>query len=98
MFSRTRHVRVERVALKDHRDVALLRRQIGDVPAADEQAAARRGLQPGDHPQHRALAAAGRPDQDDELAVGDRQVEILHGHVTVGVHLGDGFEPDVGHG
>ena len=73
MLSRTRHVRVERVALEDHRDVPLLGRQLGHVPAADQQAAARRGLQPGDHPQHRALAAARRSDQHDELAVLDRR-------------------------
>ena len=35
MFSRTRHVRVERVVLEHHRDVAVARRQIGDVAVAD---------------------------------------------------------------
>ena len=34
-FSRTRHVRVERVALEDHRDVAIAGRALGDVDAVD---------------------------------------------------------------
>ena len=34
-----RHVRVERVVLEHHRDVAVLRRDVGDVPVADEDAA-----------------------------------------------------------
>ena len=33
-------------------------------------------LQPGDHAQHRRLAAAGRPEQGAELALADGQVEI----------------------
>jgi len=31
---------------------------------------------PGDQPQGRGLAGTGRAEQDDELAVGDRQAEI----------------------
>ena len=35
-------------------------------------------LQPGDHAQQRRLAAAGRADEDDELAVGDLEVDAVH--------------------
>jgi len=36
-------------------------------------------LEPGDHPQQRRLAAAGGPDQHHELAVADRQADVVHG-------------------
>ncbi len=38
---------------------------------ADAQLASRDRLEPGDHPQRGRLAAAGRPDEHEELAVGD---------------------------
>ena len=75
MFSATRHVRVQRVVLEHHRDVALLGREVGDVAVADEQPTAVDALEAGEHPQRRRLAAAGRADQDEELAVVDDEVE-----------------------
>ena len=65
------HVRVERVVLEHHGDVALLRRQVVDHPLADADLARGDVLEPGDHAQQRRLAAAGRADEDDELAVLD---------------------------
>ena len=46
------------------------------VPAADRDPALRRLLEPGDHAEQRRLAAARRPDEDDELAVADLEVEL----------------------
>ena len=86
------HVRVERVVLEDHRDVAVLRRAVVDHLAADLQLAAGDVLEPGDHPQRRRLAAARRPDQDHELAVGDVEVHVLDGFVAVVEDLGDAIE------
>ena len=70
-----RHVRIERVVLEHHRDVAVLRRQVVD------DAARRSGrrptvivLEPRDHAERGRLAAARRPDEHDELAVVDLQV------------------------
>ena len=40
-------------------------------PAVDLDGAGGDRFEPGDHAQKRGLAAAGRPDDDDELAVGD---------------------------
>ncbi len=54
------HVRVERVALEDHRDVAPPRRELGDVLAVDPDRPVRHLLEARDHPQQRRLAAAGR--------------------------------------
>jgi hypothetical protein len=89
-------VRIEGVALEDHRDVARARRQIGHVASADPDATARRLLEPGDHAQERRLAAARRPDEDEELAVGDLERDVFdRDHITE--LLGDVFEDDLTH-
>ncbi len=84
------HVRIERVVLEHHRDVAFLGRQVVDHPAANRDLAARDLLEPGDHAQQRRFSAAARADQDDELAIADRNVDAMddpmaaepHGHVA----------------
>ena len=53
-----RHVRVERVALEHHGDVAVARLQTGDVALADEHPAGGRRLEAGKNAQRRRLAAA----------------------------------------
>jgi len=60
-----------------HRDVAVLGRNPRDIAVADEDPARGDLLQPGQHPQGRGLAAAGRPDEHHELAVLDLQVEAV---------------------
>jgi hypothetical protein len=71
-----RHVRVERVALEHHGDVASRVRGVGDVARPDVDAARARLLQPGNDPQGRGLAAPGRTDQDHELTARDREVQV----------------------
>ena len=76
-----RHVRVERVVLEDHRDVAVLGLELVDQALADPDLARRDLLEAGDHPQGRALAAARGADQHHELAIGDREVDAVdRGH------------------
>ena len=75
-----RHVRIERVALEDHGDVAVFRRDVVDDPLADPQRAAGDLLEAGDHAQAGGLAATGRPDEDHELPVSDVEVEVVNGH------------------
>ena len=91
------HVRVERVALEDHRDVAGARRQVGHVALADRDRAARYLLEAGDHPQQRRLAAARRPDEDEELAAADRERDVVDGDHAAGEDLADVVEDDLGH-
>ena len=64
-----RHVRIERVVLEHHRDVAVLGMHVVDELVADPDAAVGDLLEPGDHAQRRRLAAARRPDEHEELAV-----------------------------
>ena len=92
-----RHVRVERVALEDHRDVAILGRHVVDDAIADAEGAAGDLLEAGDHPQAGRLAAARRPDEDHELAVTDLEIKVLDG-VKIAVHLVDVFERHGRHG
>ena len=90
-----RHVRVERVALEDHRDVPFLRREVVDDAVADPELAVGDLLEPGDHAQGGRLAAPGRADQHHQFAVLDREVEVIHGLRPVVVDLRDAAELDL---
>ena len=79
-----RHVRVERVGLEHHCDVPVLRCNVIHQAVADVDVTGGDLLQASDHAQGRALAAAGRPDQHQELAVLDLDVEVCDGgHLAV---------------
>ena len=70
------HVRVERVVLEHHRDVAALWREIVYDAIADPHDAVSDVLEAGDHPQRGGLAATRRADQDHELAVRDLEIGL----------------------
>jgi hypothetical protein len=72
-----REMRIERVRLEHHRDVARARRDLVDDPLPDEDAAVGHLLEPREHAQGGALAAARRPDEDEELAVLDLEAEVV---------------------
>ena len=65
------HVRIERVVLKDHRDVAFGRRQVVDDLVADENGAGGDAFEAGDHAQEGRLSAARWPYQNHEFTVVD---------------------------
>ena len=92
-----RHVRVERVVLKHHRDVAVLGLHIVHDATVDLERARGDVLQACDHAQRSRFAATRRSDKDDELLVGDLEVEILHPLVAVWVLLAHVFERKSGH-
>src|SRR5207244_3243716 len=73
------HVRVERVRLEDHGDVAMLRSDVVDDTLPDQDPPVRQLLEPGEHPERRALAATRRTDEHHELAVGDLQHQVVDG-------------------
>jgi hypothetical protein len=76
---RHRHVGVQGVVLEDHRDVAVLGLHVGDVAVTDEDVPTVDVLEAGEHAQRRGLTAAGRADEDEELAVLDLQVQLVDG-------------------
>jgi hypothetical protein len=89
-------VRVQRVRLEDHCDVAAPRREVGDLAVADPDLTGGHVLEAGEHPQERRLAAPGRPDEDEEFAVLDVQGDPVHRR-----HGAEGLrhfcEPDLRH-
>ena len=92
-----RHVRVERVALEHHGDVAVLRRLVVHHLPGDAQFAFRDVLKSRDHVEGRRLAAPGRADQDDELTITDFQADVVHRERPVRIALADVVQDDVGH-
>ena len=90
-----RPVREEREVLEDRRRGPLVRRQVDQRLAVEQDLALRRVLVPADHPQRRRLAAAGRPEQHDVLAVVDVQVDVVDGDRPAGKDLrqSDEIEP-----
>ena len=91
------HVRVQRVALEDHRDVAMPRCQVGDVTAADGDVAARDLLQPRDRAEQRRLPAARRADERDELSIADFERDVIDRDHIAGEDLAHVPELDLRH-
>ena len=80
-------MRIQRIALENHRDVAILRRNVVDELAIDVQFTAGDVFQTSDHAQGGGLTAAGRTDQNDKFLVFDLEVEIAYGDDITGVNL-----------
>jgi len=77
-----RHVRIERIVLEHHGDVALFRGHLVDDPPTDGDLAAGHFFKTGDHSEQRGLSATGRTDQDGERLIRDVDADPmkdLHG-------------------
>jgi hypothetical protein len=71
------HMRIEPIVLEHHGHVSILWQSIIDALASDQDFT-RRGLLKTRHDPHGGgLAATGGPEKDEELAIGDREVEAL---------------------
>jgi hypothetical protein len=88
------HVRVEGIVLEDHRDVALLRRNVRHVAVANEDGSVADLLEPRDAAEECRLPAAGRADEHHELSVLDRQVDAVDGTHAVRERLHNRLELD----
>ena len=93
-------VREQRAVLRDVADVPGLG---GDVQAGclqhaavEQDAAAIRGLKPGDQPQQRRLAAAGGAEQGDDVAGGDGEVDPAQ-HLAPAPELAEAFNDQACH-
>ena len=78
-----RHVRIERIFLEYHGNIAVLRLYIVDDPAVDRKNACRDLFKPRDHAKRRRLPAARRPDKDDKFLIVDLHREIIDCFCTV---------------
>src|SRR6185312_1125827 len=65
------------VVLEDHRYVAVVRQLVAHVLAVEQDLSFGSDLEPGDDAHGCGLAAAGRPDEHDELALGRVEREVL---------------------
>ena len=72
-------MRVERVVLEHHGDVAIHGSKFIDDLAVNRNVAGADGLEPGNHAQRRGLAAARRAHEHQELLVADLQIDIFDG-------------------
>ncbi len=77
-----RQVREERIRLEHHVDRAVVGRDVGEVAAVEHDAPRGRRLEAREHAQQGRLAAAGGADQREDLALGDVQVDVIHGLVA----------------
>ena len=76
-------VRVERVVLEHHRHVPVLGGQVGDVLVVDEDAPVIDLFEAREHAQGGGFAASGGANQNQELAVGDVEVQGVHGGLVI---------------
>ena len=74
---RNAHMREQRVGLKHHADVALVRRDSGDGGAIEQDLAGIGGEKAGDQIEHRGLARAARPEQRHECSGGDCERDVV---------------------
>ena len=72
-------MREQRVRLENRVHIPLVGRQVRHVCAADSDLAFVRALEARNQPERRRLAAARRPEQGQELAVPDSEVETVDG-------------------
>ena len=91
------HVRVERIGLEHHGDLALGGRKVVHLAAADgDRARTVTGSSPAIDAQQRGLAAARGPDEHDEAAVLHLEVDVLQ-HLDGAEGLSQAFDADFGH-
>lgn len=91
------HVREEGVRLKHHVDRPFVRRDAAHVQAVDEDLAAARFLESGEHAQQRRLAATRATKQAKQFAAIDVQRDVINGN-EVGEALAYPLDADVGFG
>ncbi len=92
------HMRVQGVVLEDHCDIAVLGLHGGDILIADEDAALVDLFEAGKHAQGRGLTTARRTNQNQELAILDVKVQIIHrGLVVARVDSSDMLEYHICH-
>ena len=83
--------------LEDHADVALARREPGDILVAEIDRARGLRLETGDDPHQRRLATAGRPEETGDLPAGEGERNIIH-RVQRAEGLGELLDANFRHG
>ena len=71
-------MRVKRIALENHGDVAARRRNIADGPGSDSDFAVGGIVETGEQSQQGAFAAPRGTDKHQKLAIDDRQIQLTN--------------------
>jgi hypothetical protein len=90
-----RHVRKQRVVLEHHPDLALVRRDVVDRPAVEQNLAMGGGFEPRQHHQAGRLARARRAQHGQKLALTDVEVQVLDDQRLAVIALLDPVENDI---
>ncbi|MNT62113.1 hypothetical protein D3C72_1998060 [compost metagenome] len=90
-------MRIKRIILEHHGDVAVGWFEIVDDAITDYDLAARNALQSGNHSQQGGFSAAGGADEHDHLAVGDVHRYALDGLDIAAINLADVFQRNFCH-
>jgi hypothetical protein len=69
-------MRKERIALENHVHRTAFRRRAGAIASIDADGARGQRLEAGDQAHQRGLAAAGRPEQRQDLTLADREIDV----------------------
>src|SRR5699024_2308287 len=72
-------MRIERIVLEHHGDIAFARGQQSDIVLADADVAGVDGFETCEHAQGGGLPASGGTDEDEELAIGDVETDLVDG-------------------
>ena len=88
------HVGIEGIGLEHHADVAVLGRQIGDIPVIEVDGAAGGFQQAGNTVEGRGLAAAGRAEQGNEAALIKGEIDAVQSDNTLIKLLAEIFNTD----
>ena len=87
-------VREEGIALEDGVHIPLICGEEGDINALQFNEPAGRLLKATDHAERRGLAASGRPEEGEELAIADVKGDAVNGHL-VAEALRYVYEPNI---
>ncbi|MNZ63644.1 hypothetical protein D3C78_817950 [compost metagenome] len=90
------HMRIKRIGLEDHGDLALGWRQRADIAIADGDGARCDVLETGDDAQQRRFSAARGADENDEFAVFDLKIDVMQ-HMNGAERLVEVFEFQTSH-
>ncbi len=90
------HMRIERIGLEHHRNVAVLGCQFIDALAADLHLPGRDVFKACNHAQQSGFSAAGRADQHDEFAIFDLKIDTMQNSMFA-IALADRLNIDGSH-
>ena len=88
------HMRKQRVVLEHGVDRPVEGPERGDIAAVEQHLAARRAFEAGDDAQAGGLAAARRPEQGQEFAADDVEIDGIEPDDAAGKNLRDRLQPD----